>query len=104
MVEKHSVEFVDKDESQKIEFFEGDAHLGHYDIKFDFNDKKFFSIADDGTANIRIHTQTDIADVWLFLEDPDLRPMELKCLAESARYKFWEIQVKFNLENVKFSF
>ena len=50
MVEKHSVEFVDKDESQKIEFFEGDAHLGHYDIKFDFNDKKFFSIADDGTA------------------------------------------------------
>ena len=47
MVEKHSVEFVDKDESQKIEFFEGDAHLGHYDIKFDFNDKKFFSIADD---------------------------------------------------------
>ena len=104
MVEKHSVEFVDKDESQKIEFFEGDAHLGHYDIKFDFNDKKFFSIADDGTANIRIHTQTDIADVWLFLEDPDLRPMELKCLAETARYKFWEIQVKFNLENVKFSF
>ena len=104
MVEKHSVEFVDKDESQKIEFFEGDAHLGHYDIKFDFNDKKFFSIADDGTANIRIHTQTDIADVWLFLEDPDLRPMELKCLAETARYKFWEIQVKFNSENVKFSF
>ena len=104
MVEKHSVEFVDKDESQKIEFFEGDAHLGHYDIKFDFNDKKFFSIADDGTANIRIHTQTDIADVWLFLEDPDLRPMQLKCLAETARYKFWEIQVKFNLENVKFSF
>ena len=104
MVEKHSVEFVDKDESQKIEFFEGDAHLGHYDIKFDFNDKKFFSIADDGTANIRIHTQTDIADVWLFLEDPDLRPMELKCLAETARYKFWEIQVKFNLKNVKFSF
>ena len=104
MVEKHSVDFVDKDESQKIEFFEGDAHLGHYDIKFDFNDKKFFSIADDGTANIRIHTQTDIADVWLFLEDPDLRPMQLKCLAETARYKFWEIQVKFNLENVKFSF
>ena len=104
MVEKHSVEFVDKDESQKIEFFEGDAHLGHYDIKFDFNDKKFFSIADDGTANIRIHTQTDIADVWLFLEDPNLRPMQLKCLAETARYKFWEIQVKFNLENVKFSF
>ncbi len=104
MVEKHSVEFIDKDESQKIEFFEGDAHLGHYDIKFHFNDKKFFSIADDGTANIRIHTQTDIADVWLFLEDPDLRPMQLKCLAETARYKFWEIQVKFNSENVKFSF
>ena len=30
--------------------------------------------------------------------------MQLKCLAETARYKFWEIQVKFNLENVKFSF
>ena len=104
MVEKHSVDFVDKDESQKIEFFEGDAHLGHYDIKFDFNDKKFFSIADDGTANIRIHTQTDIANVWLFLEDPNLRPMQLKCLAQTSRYKFWEIQVKFNLENVKFSF
>ena len=40
MVERHSVEFTDKDEAQKLEFFEGDVHLGHYDFRFDFNDKK----------------------------------------------------------------
>ena len=28
MVERHSVEFTDKDEAQKLEFFEGDVHLG----------------------------------------------------------------------------
>jgi len=27
MVERHSVEFTDKDEAQKLEFFEGDVHL-----------------------------------------------------------------------------
>ncbi len=32
MVENHSPEFIDKDEAQKIDFFEGDVHLGHYDI------------------------------------------------------------------------
>ena len=104
MVEKHSVEFVDKDESQKIEFFDGDAHLGHYDLKFDFNDKKFFSVADDGNANIRVHSQTDISNLWIFIEDPDLRPIQLKCLAETSRYKFWEIKVKFNSKITKISF
>ena len=29
MVERHSVEFTDKDEAQKLECFEGDVHLGH---------------------------------------------------------------------------
>ena len=38
MVERHSVEFTDKDEAQKLEFFEGDVHLGHYDFRFDFKD------------------------------------------------------------------
>ena len=44
MVERHSVEFTDKDEAQKLEFFEGDVHLGHYDFRFDFNDKNFQTI------------------------------------------------------------
>ena len=29
MVEEHSPEFIDAGEKQKIDFFEGDVHLGH---------------------------------------------------------------------------
>ena len=47
MVEEHSPEFVDAGEKQKIDFFKGDVHLGHYDFRFDFNDKKHFSISKD---------------------------------------------------------
>ena len=36
MVEEHSPEFVDAGEKQKIDFFDGDVHLGHYDFRFDF--------------------------------------------------------------------
>ena len=72
MVERHSVEFTDKDEAQKLEFFEGDVHLGHYDFRFDFNDKKFFSISADGTVNLRIHSEPKIAKVWLLVEDNSL--------------------------------
>ena len=38
MVEEHSPEFIDAGERQKIDFFEGDVHQGHYDIRIDFND------------------------------------------------------------------
>ena len=56
MVEEHSPEFIDAGERQKIDFFEGDVHLGHYDFRFDFNDKKHFSISQDGTGRFRVHT------------------------------------------------
>ena len=52
MVEEHSPEFVDAGEKQKIDFFDGDVHLGHYDFRFDFNDKKRFSISRDGTGRV----------------------------------------------------
>ena len=35
MVEEHSPEFVDAGEKQKIDFFDGDVHLGHYDFRFE---------------------------------------------------------------------
>ena len=57
MVEEHSPEFIDAGERQKIDFFEGDVHLGHYDFRFDFNDKKHFSISQDGTGRFRVHTE-----------------------------------------------
>ena len=57
MVEEHSPEFVDAGEKQKIDFFDGDVHLGHYDFRFDFNDKKHFSISRDGTGRVRVHSQ-----------------------------------------------
>lgn len=44
-------------ESVKNRFFEGDVHLGHYDFRFDFNDKKHFSISQDGTGRFRVHTE-----------------------------------------------
>jgi glycosidase len=104
MVERHSVEFTDKDEAQKLEFFEGDVHLGHYDFRFDFNDKKFFSISADGTVNLRIHSEPKIAKVWLLVEDDDLRPLELEMYAETDRFKFWDLNFNFRTTVSKFSF
>ena len=73
MVEEHSPEFVDAGEKQKIDFFDGDVHLGHYDFRFDFNDKKHFSIARDGTGRIRVHSQKNISKLCILLEDEDFR-------------------------------
>ena len=61
MVEKHDPQFNDAGEKQKIDFFEGDVHLGHYDFRFDFQNKKYFSISKDGTGDIRVHSQKDIS-------------------------------------------
>ena len=104
MVESHSVEFTDKDEAQKLEFFEGEVHLGHYDFRFDINDKKFFSPTEKGDVNLRIHSEPNIEKVWILVEDDDLRPIELEMYAETDRFKFWNINLKFKKDISKFSF
>ena len=88
MVEEHSPEFVDAGEKQKIDFFDGDVHLGHYDFRFDFNDKKHFSISRDGTGRVRVHSQKNISKLWILLEDEDFRPIELRKYAETDRLIF----------------
>ena len=104
MVEEHSPEFIDKGERQKIDFFEGDVHLGHYDLRFNFNDKKYFSISQDGTGRFRLHTEKNISKLWLLLEDEDLRSLELRKYGETDRFAFWGTQVEFRSSIVKFSF
>ena len=104
MVEEHSPEFIDAGERQKIDFFEGDVHLGHYDFRFDFNDKKHFSISQDGTGRFRVHTEKNISKLWLLLEDEDFRPVELRKYAETERFVFWGVQVEFRANIAKFSF
>ena len=104
MVEEHSPEFIDAGERQKIDFFEGDVHLGHYDFRFDFNDKKHFSISQDGTGRFRVHTEKNISKLWLLLEDEDFRPVELRKYAETDRFLFWGTQVEFRAGAAKFSF
>ena len=104
MVEEHSPEFVDAGEKQKIDFFDGDVHLGHYDFRFDFNDKKHFSIARDGTGRIRVHSQKNISKLWILLEDEDFRPIELRKYAETERFTFWGTQIQFRSSVAKFSF
>ena len=104
MVEEHSPEFIDAGERQKIDFFEGDVHLGHYDFRFDFNDKKHFSISQDGTGRFRVHTEKNISKLWLLLEDEDFRPVELRKYAETDRFVFWGVQVEFRSSVAKFSF
>ena len=104
MVEEHSPEFIDAGERQKIDFFEGDVHLGHYDFRFDFNDKKHFSISQDGTGRFRVHTEKNISKLWLLLEDEDFRPVELRKYAETDRFLFWGVQVEFRANVAKFSF
>ena len=104
MVEKHAPEFIDEGEKQKIDFFEGDVHLGHYDFRFDFNDKKYFSISQDGTGRIRVHSQTNIKKLWVLLEDEDFRPIELRNYAKTERFIFWGTQIEFRSDVAKFSF
>ena len=104
MVEEHSPEFIGAGERQKIDFFEGDVHLGHYDFRFDFNDKKHFSISQDGTGRFRVHTEKNISKLWLLLEDEDFRPVELRKYAETDRFVFWGVQVEFRANVAKFSF
>ena len=104
MVEEHSPEFIDAGERQKIDFFEGDVHLGHYDFRFDFNDKKHFSISQDGTGRFRVHTEKNISKLWLLLEDENFRPVELRKYAETDRFVFWGVQVEFRANVAKFSF
>tara|TARA_B000000475_G_scaffold45812_1_gene34764 strand:- start:3581 stop:5512 length:1932 start_codon:yes stop_codon:yes gene_type:complete len=104
MVEEHSPEFIDAGERQKIDFFEGDVHLGHYDFRFDFNDKKHFSISQDGTGRFRVHTEKNISKLWLLLEDEDFRPVEFRKYAETDRFVFWGVQVEFRANVAKFSF
>ena len=104
MVEEHSPEFVDAGEKQKIDFFDGDVHLGHYDFRFDFNDKKHFSIARDGTGRIRVYSQKNISKLWILLEDEDFRPIELRKYAETERFTFWGTQIQFRSSVAKFSF
>ena len=78
MVEEHSPEFIDAGEKQKIDFFEGDVHLGHYDFRFDFDNKKHFSISKDGIGRVRVHSEKNISKIWILLEDEDFRPVELR--------------------------
>ena len=104
MVENHSPEFIDKDEAQKLDFFEGDVHLGHYDIRFNYDDKKYFSITPDGTCVLRVHTEPGIKKLWLLLEDDQLRPLEISEYASTDRFKFWEVQIEFRSKTAKFSF
>ena len=104
MVEEHSPEFIDAGEKQKIDFFEGDVHLGHYDFRFDFDDKKHFSISKDGIGRVRVHSQKNISKLWILLEDEEFRPIELKKFAETDRFIFWGTQVEFRSPVAKFSF
>jgi len=104
MVEEHSPEFIDAGEKQKIDFFEGDVHLGHYDFRFDFDDKKHFSISKDGIGRFRVHSQKNISKLWILLEDEEFRPIELKKFAETDRFIFWGTQVEFRSPVAKFSF
>ena len=104
MVEEHSPEFIDAGEKQKIDFFEGDVHLGHYDFRFDFDNKKHFSISKDGIGRVRVHSEKNISKIWILLEDEDFRPVELRKYAETDRFIFWGVQVEFRSQIAKFSF
>ena len=104
MVEEHSPEFKDAGEKQKIDFFKGDVHLGHYDFRFDFKDKKHFSISKEGKGTFRVHSEKNIQKMWILLEDNDFRPLELKKYAETERFIFWVVEINFMSEIAKFSF
>jgi len=111
MVETHNVEFADDDiDGQKIVFFDGkyheieDVHIGNYDFRFNFNDKKYFSINSENVVTIRIHTEPRINQVWLLLENPELNPIEMKKIGDTERFIYWEIAIPLESESFKFSF
>jgi cyclomaltodextrinase len=104
MVEEHNPEFNDIGEIQKIEFLEGDVHLGFYDIRFDIDDKKFFNISNDGVVKIRIHTEPGIEKLWVLFEDPNFRPLELVKYAKTQRFDYWRAHINTFQDDFKFSF
>ena len=111
MVETHNVEFADDDiDAQKIVFFDGnyhnieDVHIGNYDFRFNFTDKKYFSINSENIITIRIHTEPRINAVWLLLEEPELNPIEMKKIGATDRFNYWEIEIALKLDGFKFSF
>ena len=111
MVETHNVEFADDDiDGQKIVFFDGkyhkieDVHIGNYDFRFNFNDKKHFSINSENIVNIKIHTEPSINEVWLLLENPKFNPIEMKKIGVTDRFNYWEIDISLESESFKFSF
>ena len=111
MVETHNVEFADDDiDAQKIVFFDGNyhnienVHIGNYDFRFNFSDKKFFSINSEDIITIRIHTEPRINEVWLLLEEPELNPIEMKKIGATDRFNYWEIEIALKLDGFKFSF
>jgi len=105
MVETHYTNYKEEDiDAQKIEFFDTDVHIGNYDIRFDFGDKKFFSKTHDNLLNIRVHTEPRIICMWLLLEDPKLTSIEIINIASTSRFNYWEIQIPITNDEMKFSF
>ena len=104
MVEEHNTQFNDFGELQKVEFHEGDVHLGFYDIRFNLEDKKFFTITNDGIIKIRVHTEPGIEKLWILFEDPNLRPIELSKYAKTSRFDYWRIHIEPYDDDFKFSF
>ncbi len=104
MVESHIVNFKDEGDAQRIDFFDTDVHLGSYDYRFDFDDKKFLAKTPDGLLRIRIHTEVIIDKVWLLLEDPEYKPIEIKKVSSTARFKYWEIEVEITNDVLQFAF
>ena len=83
MVEEHSPQFNEVGELQKVDFLEGDVHLGFYDIRFNLDDNKFFNITNDGVVKVRVHTEPGIEKLWILFEDPNFRPIELSKYAKT---------------------
>ncbi|GIS77500.1 MAG: hypothetical protein CM1200mP13_08590 [Candidatus Pelagibacterales bacterium] len=81
-----------------------DVHIGNYDFRFNFNDKKYFSINSENVVAIRIHTEPRINQVWLLLENPELNPIEMKKIGDTERFIYWEIAIPLESESFKFSF
>ena len=102
MVEEHSPEFIDAGEKQKIDFFQGDVHLGHYDFRFDFDNKKHFSISKDGIGRVRVHSEKNISKIWILLEDEDFRPVELRNMLKQTDLFFgvYKLSLDHKLQNL----
>ena len=104
MVEEHNPQFNDSGELQKVDFLEGDVHLGFYDIRFNIEDKKFFNVTNDGVVKIRVHTEPGIDNLWILFEDPNFRPIELSRYAKTDRFDYWRIHIDTFQDEFQFSF